>query len=578
MLFRSTMTPSLTGKGEAMSSVILGMDVETGERIHIGDIERCSCLYLLGRPGMGKSALSVNVALQDIANGHGLFFLDPHGDAAITLLRRLNPDKIKQAYLFNVEDDDYSFGINLLTCKNVSSLRARTDTYTRAYNVFYKLWEEQWGVWLQLILQNILWAFIENQSYTLADVPMFLNPRNEDFRNHIISNIKYNSAVADFWRYEFFARRESVQQERVEAALTRINTLLTHPYVRDIVGQQKTTIDFENVVSSKSIWAFLVPANLGEDMKKFIGTILLSELVHAVRARREGARDQFCIFVDEFHNFASSDHMATLVTEGRKFGVASTLMHVERFGQLVNNQRLMGATAAIVNKVFFQTTVKDAEEFAPEIASNPPTEKKYDQQFIISQNPVADLMRGHSHPTIRSFTEKYLKPIHRKIDDITQFIRSYRPYYPRPGDPEPEVREVPANKTYEQNIFTPWQIYQDWDQKPIKLYVIGSGKSVIELYCKALQDILLQMDSIFIAIMEKTIDQESFSQAINTVIGTLCPPPFPFEVLQLYISLEYGNENSPRMIPGEFAYKHWSQLVEQALAEQNQKKFQSSRH
>jgi hypothetical protein len=34
--------------------------------------------------------------------------------------------------------------------------------------VFFKLWEEYWGVWLQLILQNVLWAFIENPEYTLA--------------------------------------------------------------------------------------------------------------------------------------------------------------------------------------------------------------------------------------------------------------------------------------------------------------------------------------------------------------------------------------------------------------------------
>src|SRR5687767_7694659 len=94
-------------------------------------------------------------------------------------------------------------------------------------------------------MQNVLWAFIENQDYTLADVPMFLNHENKEFRNHIISNIKYNSAVADFWRFEMFQRREPNQQERVDAALTRINTLLTHPDVRDIVGQQKTTLKFE---------------------------------------------------------------------------------------------------------------------------------------------------------------------------------------------------------------------------------------------------------------------------------------------------------------------------------------------
>ena len=172
-----------------MFSVVLGHDVETGQQIWIDDIARRSGLYLLGRMGMGKSAIAINTALQDITNGHGLFFLDPHRDAIDNLLRRGDPDKLKQAYVFDVEDEDYSFGINLLACSNIKSRKARMDTYTRAYNVFFKIWEEEFGPWLQLILQNVLWAFIENQGYTLADVPMFLNPRNEDFRNHIISNI-----------------------------------------------------------------------------------------------------------------------------------------------------------------------------------------------------------------------------------------------------------------------------------------------------------------------------------------------------------------------------------------------------
>ena len=53
-------------------SVILGNDVETGHPLRIGDIERRSGLYALGKPGMGKSALLVNIMNQDIDHGHGL--------------------------------------------------------------------------------------------------------------------------------------------------------------------------------------------------------------------------------------------------------------------------------------------------------------------------------------------------------------------------------------------------------------------------------------------------------------------------------------------------------------------------
>ena len=156
-----------------MPSVTLGVD-ERGQMLSIGDIERRSGLYVLGKPGMGKSALMVHAMLGDSDNGHGLFFLDPHGDAIIDLARRLPERMLNRTLLFDPADETHSFGINLLQCNNINSLTEREETYTRAYNVFFKIWEEDWGVWLQLILQNTLRAFIENQEYTLAEVPMFL--------------------------------------------------------------------------------------------------------------------------------------------------------------------------------------------------------------------------------------------------------------------------------------------------------------------------------------------------------------------------------------------------------------------
>jgi hypothetical protein len=186
---------TIAGKDEAMSSVLLGQD-EAGQDLSVGDVERRSGLYVLGKPGMGKSAFLANVQLQDIQNNHGLFFLDPHGETITAITERFNisrkqlDDLGDRVTILDPENDTHSFGFNLLSCSNLKSLKARNETYTRAYNVFYKLWEDSWGPWMQLILQNTLWAFIENQAYTLAEVPMFLNPGNSAFRHHIVENIK----------------------------------------------------------------------------------------------------------------------------------------------------------------------------------------------------------------------------------------------------------------------------------------------------------------------------------------------------------------------------------------------------
>jgi hypothetical protein len=270
-------------------NVILGKN-ESNSNLQLGDIERRNGLYILGKPRMGKSWLMVSLALQDIENGNGLFFLDPHGDALSDIFARMNwfvtPT---QYYLLNPEDTDYTFGINLLQCKKIDNQQARTATFARAKGVskgvFDKLWKSTFEErpWLQLILQNSLYALIENQGYTLAELPLFF--RDRQFRNHIAGNIKYNRAVSDYWLKTFPAKSNRDQDSQMEAAQTRAEIMLGHPYVRDIVGQKETTIDFEALMEKRARIFVKLSASLPHETKKIIGTILISELLHAIERR-----------------------------------------------------------------------------------------------------------------------------------------------------------------------------------------------------------------------------------------------------------------------------------------------------
>lgn len=72
----------------------LGIGINQGteleeEEVTIGDIERRGGLLLRGNPRTGKTTLLVNLILQDIEHGHGLLFIDPHGDAMEDILKRL---------------------------------------------------------------------------------------------------------------------------------------------------------------------------------------------------------------------------------------------------------------------------------------------------------------------------------------------------------------------------------------------------------------------------------------------------------------------------------------------------------
>jgi DNA helicase HerA-like ATPase len=110
-------------------SVILGTTADR-QCLQIGDLERRNGLYILGKPRMGKSWLIINMILQDIENGHGVFFIDPHGDAIDEIVSRriiTGRDRI----LLELDNPECSCGINILACPDISDPQLRADMLMR---------------------------------------------------------------------------------------------------------------------------------------------------------------------------------------------------------------------------------------------------------------------------------------------------------------------------------------------------------------------------------------------------------------------------------------------------------------
>jgi hypothetical protein len=120
-------------------SVTRGHDVLTGEEVAIGDTARRAGLYVMGRTGSGKTGMLVSLMDQDIRNGHGLFLLDPHGDAIEKLVSRTDPERLRDAIKLDPRDNDHSFGLNLLACPDPKSWKYRTDTFERVKAVSTKV-------------------------------------------------------------------------------------------------------------------------------------------------------------------------------------------------------------------------------------------------------------------------------------------------------------------------------------------------------------------------------------------------------------------------------------------------------
>jgi hypothetical protein len=385
-----------------MPDVILGRDYQTDHIIRLDDIERRSGLYILGRMGRGKTSLITKLIEQDMEHGHGVFFLDPHGDAVEELLTRIPSHRTDDVIVLDPSDERYSFGVNPLACPDPNNMTQRSGTYAQAIAIFKKLFAniqtDELDILLNQYLRNSFFPLIANQGYTLLEISLLLEEK--PFRDRLLENPSVRREVRDFWHKTFDQLRSDKQREEIASTQRRLDQFQDYDEIRHIVGQSTNTIDFGTIMRGRKILFVKLKKTLPGDAWRIIGTMLVSNLVHAVRQREhlpESERHQFCIFVDEFQNFASSDDFAVLFTEARKYGIATTIAHQERYGQFADNKKISGATDAAVIKIFFQPTPHDAEEQAVEFAVRAtPTEIHREAELVFSPHPVEDLWeKGH---------------------------------------------------------------------------------------------------------------------------------------------------------------------------------------
>jgi hypothetical protein len=554
-----------------LSQVTLGRDVETDKEIPIGDMERRSGLYILGRPGSGKTTLIKNIIAQDIKNGHGVFFLDPHGDAIDDLLQRIPSKRQKDVILLDPTEETHTFGMNLLACSDISRLDEREKTFDRAKGIFTKLFANpQTGtldVLLDKYLRNSFYPLIINQGYTIAEIPLVLT--DKQFRDHLLQHPAIAQEVRDFWHKEFARLPLPEQQHQIESTLTRLGSF-TRPYIQHIVGQSQTRFDFTKIMDNRKILFVKLSINLSDDHKRIIGTILVSHLVHAVFQRDtvpEHERIHFCIFIDEFQNFAGSEDFAVLFTQGRKFAVATTIAHQERFGQFADNKAILGATDAAGNKIFFQLAVRDAREQAAEVAKPSPTEIRLERHLGISQNPFADLLRGHKHPDIHRFVQTYLWPLQYKLEDSQEDIEYERLLRQVILDEaalsrvDERYEAIHAAMARGRAIPVSYAALQNTEQ--VLVQVREHTERLIRLHESArdLRHSLRSLNTFLTAIMEGQIHpvpgQELFSHFLSAFVRLSVPVSgLASQALGLYISLVYGSPHLPRSIPLTLAARY----------------------
>lgn len=326
-------------------------------------------MYVIGKTGMGKTNLLENLAIQDIQKGHGIAFIDPHGDTAEKLIKAIPPHRINDVIYLNPADQDFPIAFNVMEKVDPEF---RHLVASGLVGVFKKIYADSWGPRLEYILRNAILALLEFPGSTLLGVTRILV--DKAYRARVVEKIT-DPVVRSFWVDEFSQWNDRVLQEVISPIQNKVGQFLSTSLTRNIVGQTKSSFDIREAMDSQKILIInLSKGRIGEDNGALLGAMIITKIQLAAMGRvdiPEDDRKDFYLYVDEFQNFAT-ESFANILSEARKYHLNLILanQYVTQIDEKVRDA-IFGNAGSIIS---FRVGAMDAEflekEFEPVFMMN----------------------------------------------------------------------------------------------------------------------------------------------------------------------------------------------------------------
>jgi len=347
--------------------IFFGQTTFRGERKKFGikTDDRRRHIYIVGKTGMGKTELLKNMVIQDIRNGNGVGFVDPHGEAAEEILKFIPKERIKDVVYVNPADIENPIAFNIM--EDVDA-EYRHLIAGGLMGVFKKIWPDVWSSRMEYILNNAILALLEIPGSTLLGVNRLLS--DPEWRAEIVEKVK-DPVIKAFWLKEFSRYSQRYEVEATAAIQNKIGQFISSPLIRNIIGQEKSTIDIRKIMDEKKILIMnLSKGRIGEDSSRLLGALLVTKLQLAAMSRvdtPEKSRSDFILYIDEFQNF-STESFANILSEARKYRLSLVLAH-QYITQMEEEVR-DAVFGNVGTMIVFRVGAEDGEflekEFSPE--------------------------------------------------------------------------------------------------------------------------------------------------------------------------------------------------------------------
>lgn len=425
----------------ADEGVILGVNEFRGEKkvIRLRTKDRRRHTYVIGATGMGKSILLTNIAYQDMCDGRGFAFIDPHGDATELLMSKVPPERMDDVIYFEPGNMEQPVGMNMFEFQTEDQ---KDFIVQEAINMLVSLYDPGnqgiFGARAQHMFRNAaLLLMSDPNGGTFIDVPRcFTDPE------FVKSKLKYvtDKTVYDYWTKEFPASQKSNDAGEVTSwFVSKWGPFLSNKMMRNILGQIKSGFNIREIMDNKKILLInLSKGKTGELNAKLLGMIFVMKFQAAAMSRADTAEDDrqdFCLFVDEFQNF-STESFESILSEARKYRLNLVLAN-QFMTQLTDKIReaILGNVGTIMSG---RLGVTDAELMEKAFA---PVFNAEDLHAMPNYSAIATVMM-FDMPT-SPFTMKLLPPMGESSNELMERMKVYASS--KYGRPREDVeREIEA--------------------------------------------------------------------------------------------------------------------------------------
>ena len=516
------------------------------KQIRLGINDRRRHTYIIGQTGMGKSKLLENLAYQDIMEGRGFCFIDPHGDSAEELLGMIPQSRMDDVIYFNPSDTENPLGFNIFEIESPEDMDfVISETNSMLKSLFDPGNTGVVGPRMENIVRNAsLLLMSDPDGGTFMDIPKVLV--DPEFAKQKIKYLRNQRAI-DFWTKEWPASQRSNDAGELVSWVVSKWAPFESGLINNIIGQKKSAFNIREVMdNNKILLVNLSKGKLGEAAAKLLGMVFVMKFQAAAMSRAdipEDERKDFCLFVDEFQNFAT-DSFESILSEARKYRL--NLILANQFTTQLKDSIKDAIFGNVPNKIVGRVGIDDAEILQKAFT---PTFTAEDLTKTPNYNSITTVL-VNGFPSA-PFTMKLLPPIGRSNSEIREGLRKYSASkYGRPRaivedeirkrlsvNPTPKPAQRPMSPTVPQVAQKP-QI--SWQERAINATEPASANSSSRPQDSFLDDWIKKRDEL----RNKTVSAEENGAPKSNLART-----FQKNILQTQQQNSSGlqNKNNPQI-------------------------------